>query len=470
MSCRPATRTRRGAGRGQRPAGSSSRRVRTPARSSVRRPSSPGSPGVVLGPRRRGPHGRGVRAPRTLPLLGSPSPSMPTTGTSRSARRVDAAVFRFVLFEQMCQSQMRLEATGRPYLVLDDETAAAPARQVGSEYAAWLGFQSRLRGDRRRRARRLRLTPATDEIGMELLGIAYLALDVPDVDAWSTFATVGGRALMPAPAASSRRTRGVVHLKADDRQWRVALHPAERPGIRHVGFEVGSAKRLRGCAGELAASAVTWTRGTAAECASRGVRDLRVGCSIPPGSGSRSAGVRPSTAASSPRSGCPGFVTGALGLGHYVVLTPDLDASMDFYTRVLGLPAHRLRDHRRGHVGAVPALHAAPPLRGPHRRRAHARACTTSRSRSRTSTRSGYALERATRGRARRSPPPSDATGTTGCCRSTCAAPPASRSRSAVVARLIDERTWVVNHFTGGDEWGHHGLTGEALAESVAAQ
>ncbi len=55
---------------------------------------------------------------------------------------VDAAVFRFVLFEQMCQSQMRLEATGRPYLVLDDETASATAVQVGSEYAAWLGFQS----------------------------------------------------------------------------------------------------------------------------------------------------------------------------------------------------------------------------------------------------------------------------------------------------------------------------------------
>ena len=55
---------------------------------------------------------------------------------------VDAAVFRFVLFEQMCQSQMRLEATGRPYLVLDDETAGETAKQVGSEYAAWLGFQS----------------------------------------------------------------------------------------------------------------------------------------------------------------------------------------------------------------------------------------------------------------------------------------------------------------------------------------
>ncbi len=55
---------------------------------------------------------------------------------------VDAAVFRFVLFEQLCQSQMRLESTGRSYLVLDDETAAATAQQTGSEYAAWIGFQS----------------------------------------------------------------------------------------------------------------------------------------------------------------------------------------------------------------------------------------------------------------------------------------------------------------------------------------
>ena len=36
--------------------------------------------------------------------------------------------------------------------------------------------------------------------------------------------------------------------------------------------------------------------------------------------------------------------------------------------------------------------------------------------------------------------------------------------------RLVDDATWVVNHFTGGDEWGHHGLTGDALAESVAGQ
>ena len=56
-------------------------------------------------------------------------------------RSVDAAVHRFVLFEQLCASQMRLEATGQPYTVIDDETAAATAVQTGAEYASWIGFQ-----------------------------------------------------------------------------------------------------------------------------------------------------------------------------------------------------------------------------------------------------------------------------------------------------------------------------------------
>lgn len=55
---------------------------------------------------------------------------------------VDAAVFWFVLFEELCATQLRLEATGRPYQVLDDAVAAHTARMVGTPYAGWLGFQS----------------------------------------------------------------------------------------------------------------------------------------------------------------------------------------------------------------------------------------------------------------------------------------------------------------------------------------
>ncbi|AVP71413.1 class II aldolase/adducin family protein [Prescottella equi] len=54
---------------------------------------------------------------------------------------VDEAVFWFLLFDQVCQSQMRLEATGRPYKVINHEMARHTNQQAGSAYAGWLGFQ-----------------------------------------------------------------------------------------------------------------------------------------------------------------------------------------------------------------------------------------------------------------------------------------------------------------------------------------
>ncbi|MBB4855741.1 ribulose-5-phosphate 4-epimerase/fuculose-1-phosphate aldolase [Mycobacteroides chelonae] len=62
-------------------------------------------------------------------------------GHIAAGETVDETVFWFVLYEQMCQSQMRLEATGRPYLVIDDEIAMHTNRQTGTRYAGWLGFQ-----------------------------------------------------------------------------------------------------------------------------------------------------------------------------------------------------------------------------------------------------------------------------------------------------------------------------------------
>lgn len=62
-------------------------------------------------------------------------------GHISAGETVDEAVFWFVLYEQMCESQMRLEATGRPYHVLNHEVARNTNEQTGSHYAGWLGFQ-----------------------------------------------------------------------------------------------------------------------------------------------------------------------------------------------------------------------------------------------------------------------------------------------------------------------------------------
>lgn len=56
-------------------------------------------------------------------------------------RTVDEAAFWFILFDQLCQSQMRLEATGWPYLTIDPDVALRTNHQAGTPYAGWLGFQ-----------------------------------------------------------------------------------------------------------------------------------------------------------------------------------------------------------------------------------------------------------------------------------------------------------------------------------------
>ena len=300
---------------------------------------------------------------------------------------------------------------------------------------------------------------------MELLGIAYLGLDVPDVAAWSAFATsvVG---LMPATAPPPADA-GVVHLKADERQWRVALHPAERPGIRHAGFEVGSEAAFKAAVDDLTASPITWTRGSAPECEARGVRDLL--WAVDP-SGVRTEvcwGPTVDGPFVSPV-GVPRFVTGALGLGHYVVLTPDLAASMDFYISGLGfrltdyvifgdgMSVQFLRCTPRHHTVALTAV---GPMQGVHHIAFEVDDIDQV----------GYALERATRGG-------HAITASLGRHRNDrmlsfyMRSPAGFEVEIGCDARLIDERTWVVNQFAGGDEWGHHGLTGEALAESVTAQ
>ncbi|MGJ3507891.1 class II aldolase/adducin family protein [Enemella sp. A6] len=63
-------------------------------------------------------------------------------GHLTAGHSVDEAVFWFVLFDQVCQSQMRLEATGRPYRVLNDAEAMDTNALTATHYAGWLGFQS----------------------------------------------------------------------------------------------------------------------------------------------------------------------------------------------------------------------------------------------------------------------------------------------------------------------------------------
>ena len=63
-------------------------------------------------------------------------------GHITAGETVDEAVFWFLLYEQVVQSQMRLEFSGLEYHVLNDEIAAQSNATTGTRYAGWLGFQT----------------------------------------------------------------------------------------------------------------------------------------------------------------------------------------------------------------------------------------------------------------------------------------------------------------------------------------
>lgn len=187
---------------------------------------------------------------------------------------------------------------------------------------------------------------------MKLHGMGYIGMTAPDPAGWLTFA-VDVLGLMPArglpgedfgnpkvpgsgPASAGSGTGpdGSVYLKMDDRQWRIAVHPGERPGVQYMGFELANERALVDAIAEVSATGTSITRGTADEAAARGVQGL-AWCLDP-------AGVRVELffgAVVDHRFVSPvgaEFLTGELGLGHVLLFVADMQANLAFYRDVIG--------------------------------------------------------------------------------------------------------------------------------------
>lgn len=297
-------------------------------------------------------------------------------------------------------------------------------------------------------------------MSIDLRGLSYLGLSVPDPDAWSSFATdVVGLAPSLAPPSAD-----AVYLTADDRLWRIALHRGDTPGIAYAGFEVAGRRALDEAREHFDLVGVTYDEGTAAELEARSVQEMihlvdPVGTRIEIVWGPTRIGGFVSPV------GVPAFVTGDLGLGHFVLLVSDLDAHLGFYQEVLGLrltdfvvigpqmSVQFLRANARHHTVALTAV---GPIDGVHHvafevadvdqvglalDRAMAAGCeiTASLGRHKNDQMFSFYMR----------------------------SPAGFEVEVGCGAQLVDDATWVANHFTGGDDWGHHGLTGDAMAASV---
>ncbi len=168
--------------------------------------------------------------------------------------------------------------------------------------------------------------------------LGYLRFSSPDTGAWREFGTrvlgmTEGRG--PDPDA--------VYLRMDDFPARLVIVPGERDRLAASGFEVADEAALAQVASALANAGVAVKAADAAELADRRVGGL-LHCEDPSGNALEifCAAALDNRPFFSPYGNV--FVTGDQGLGHVVLPSADDEATLAFYTEVLGF---RLRDSMR---------------------------------------------------------------------------------------------------------------------------
>ncbi|WP_430791647.1 iron-dependent extradiol dioxygenase HsaC [Actinoplanes sp. G11-F43] len=179
--------------------------------------------------------------------------------------------------------------------------------------------------------------------------LGYLRVEATDLPAWRDFGVkvlgmTDGRG--PDPRA--------VYLRMDDLPARIVVVPGERDRLAASGWELADPAALTRLTGVLEEAGIAVEPAAAAELADRRVSHL---ISVDDPSGNRleffcgaALDSRPAISSYGTR-----FVTGDQGMGHIVLPARDDEASLRFWTEVLGF---RLRDTMRlvpEHLGMPPS-------------------------------------------------------------------------------------------------------------------
>jgi len=188
--------------------------------------------------------------------------------------------------------------------------------------------------------------------------LGYFGVGTRDVAAWEEF----GTQVLGFETGGGDAT-GALVFRLDSHRRRIVVHPDADEDLLYAGWEVRNREELAAVAARLEAAGVPLQRSDPGLAAGRGVKEL-ICFSDPDGLrseiyyGPEMSCERPPC---SPRA-VSGFVTGTLGLGHFVVRAADVAATQRFYCEVLGF---RLTDLIRMQVTPeltveVPFLHCNP--------------------------------------------------------------------------------------------------------------
>ncbi len=187
----------------------------------------------------------------------------------------------------------------------------------------------------------------------DVVGLGYVGLYAVDVDAWRSYST---EVLGLQPTVRDVEDDGGLYLRADEREWRFAIHPGDAGGAAYIGWEVANHQALERVGRALADAGIDVKEGSPNAAHQRGVEGL-LQCTDPDGfSVEFFYGARiPKQPFVSPRG--VRFVTGNLGLGHVFLFVTDLNATKRFYLETLGF---RLSDTILFHGRKVHFLHINP--------------------------------------------------------------------------------------------------------------
>jgi 2,3-dihydroxybiphenyl 1,2-dioxygenase len=181
---------------------------------------------------------------------------------------------------------------------------------------------------------------------MDVRALGYVGIKSPNWKAWETWGPeiMGFGSGDPTPNVSAvtveSEAQQAVYLRMDDRKWRLAVYPGEREGeLAFVGWELADRIAFRDALVELKDKGVDFEVATTEQAFERGVQGMAwffdpVGFrheifwsayyfedSFVPG-----------------RFPFKGFSTGRLGIGHVVLMVPELtDALDEFALEVLGM-------------------------------------------------------------------------------------------------------------------------------------
>ncbi len=161
--------------------------------------------------------------------------------------------------------------------------------------------------------------------------LGYIGFTSPNAEKWLEF----GPDVLGLELAG-RGPDGAVRLRVDDAAWRISVHPGERDDLAYLGWTVGGPDELEQAIVALEKHGFEVTRGDKQLAALRAVTDLAFFRDPFGFRHELSVGLLHKPASFRPGQPLTRFVTGDGGLGHAVLLVPDLRRAEEFYLNVLG--------------------------------------------------------------------------------------------------------------------------------------